>query len=346
MRFVSSIDDKVYPLRLKNKLFYDRIYKNRKEVHLLTLKTTFAHYEFSNPLMNASGVHCMTTQELDELLQSQAGAVITKSSTLEKRAGNPEPRYVDLSLGSINSMGLPNLGFDYYLEYVLEKQKDTSIKGPLFFSVAGMSAKENIEFLQKLQESAFDGITELNLSCPNVPGKPQLAYDFEATEALLKEVFSFFKKPLGIKLPPYFDLVHFDTMAEILNQFPLTYVNSVNSVGNALFIDPDTEAVVIKPKDGFGGLGGQYIKPTALANVRAFYTRLKPEIKIIGTGGIVTGQDAFEHLLCGASLLQIGTALHQEGPAIFERITRELEEIMAQKGYQSIDAFRGKLKSL
>lgn len=89
-------------------------------------------------------------------------------------------------------------------------------------------------------------------------------------------------------------------MAEILNQFPLTYVNSVNSIGNGLFIDPEAESVVIKPKDGFGGIGGAYIKPTALANVRAFYTRLKPEIQIIGTGGIETGQDAFEHLLCGS----------------------------------------------
>ena len=103
---------------------------------------------------------------------------------------------------------------------------------------------------------------------------------------------------------------------------------------------------MIKPKNGFGGLGGQYIKPTALANVRAFYTRLKPEIQIIGTGGIETGQDAFEHLLCGARMLQIGTALHKEGPEIFTRIRRELQEIMDKKGYQSIDEFRGKLKSL
>lgn len=294
--------------------------------------------------MNASGVHCMTIEDLQELEKSDAGAYITKSCTLEKREGNPSPRYVDLALGSINSMGLPNLGFDYYLDYVLEVQQNQD--KPTFFSIAGMSPEENLEMLDRIQKSAFSGITELNLSCPNVPGKPQLAYDFQATEQLLEKVFAFFKKPLGVKLPPYFDLAHFDQMADILNKFPLTYVNSVNSVGNALYIDTEEEAVVIKPKNGFGGLGGQYIKPTALANVRAFYTRLKPEIQIIGTGGIETGQDAFEHLLCGASLLQIGTALHKEGPEIFPRIIRELQEIMDKKGYQSIDEFRGKLKSL
>ncbi|MFK4783956.1 dihydroorotate oxidase [Lactococcus petauri] len=307
-------------------------------------ETTFAHTKFANPFMNASGVHCMTIEDLQELEKSDAGAYITKSCTLEKREGNPSPRYVDLALGSINSMGLPNLGFDYYLDYVLEVQRNQD--KPTFFSIAGMSPEENLEMLDRIQKSAFSGITELNLSCPNVPGKPQLAYDFQATEQLLEKVFAFFKKPLGVKLPPYFDLAHFDQMADILNKFPLTYVNSVNSVGNALYIDTEEESVVIKPKNGFGGLGGQYIKPTALANVRAFYTRLKPEIQIIGTGGIETGQDAFEHLLCGASMLQIGTTLHKEGPEIFPRIIRELQEIMDKKGYQSIDEFRGKLKSL
>ncbi|WP_430609221.1 dihydroorotate oxidase [Enterococcus sp. DIV0876] len=310
------------------------------------LTTNFGPYTYQNPFMNASGVHCMTIEEMEELAHSKAGSFVTKSATISAREGNPEPRYMDLDLGSINSMGLPNRGVDYYLDYAIKKQVELPQGSPLFFSVAAMSVEENITLLKKIQNSAFEGITELNLSCPNVPGKPQVAYDFELTASILTDVFSFFTKPLGVKLPPYFDLAHFDQMAEILNRFPLAYVNSVNSVGNALFIDPDSDTVVIKPKDGFGGLGGAYIKPTALANVRAFYTRLKPEIKIIGTGGIRTGQDAYEHLLCGASMLQIGTELHKEGPAIFDRLINELSAIMADKGYQSISEFQGKLKSI
>ena len=313
----------------------------------MSLETTFANHIFANPLMNASGVHCMTTQELDELAHSEAGAFITESCTINERKVNPEPRYFDVPLGSINSMGLPNLGFSYYLEYALAYEKvQENQNQPLFFSIAGMSVQENLEMLEKIEKSGFNGITELNLSCPNVPGKPQLAYDFEATYETLKEVFSIFSKPLGIKLPPYFDFAHFDQMADILNQFPLTYVNAINSVGNGLYIDTEQEAVVIKPKEGFGGIGGEYIKPTALANVRAFYTRLKPEIQIIGTGGIRTGQDAFEHLLCGASMLQIGTELHKEGPEIFSRIIKELTQIMSEKGYTSIDEFKGKLRTI
>lgn len=310
------------------------------------LTTKFGEFTYDNPFMNASGVHCMTTTDLEELAASEAGSFVTKSATLAPREGNPEPRYVDLALGSINSMGLPNKGLDYYLNFALEKQEAIAPEAPFFFSVAGMSVEENIELLRKIEASNFRGITELNLSCPNVPGKPQVAYDFPLTEQILEQVFSFFTKPLGVKLPPYFDLAHFDQMAEILNKFPLTYINSINSIGNGLYIDPETEAAVIKPKEGFGGIGGEYVKPTALANVRAFATRLKPEINVIGTGGIRSGQDAFEHLLCGATMLQIGTELQKEGPAIFARLKKELTEIMTAKGYTSIDEFRGKLRSL
>lgn len=311
-----------------------------------SLTTDFLSRTYENPFMNASGVHCMTTEELDQLNNSNAGTFITKSSTTLERKGNPEPRYYSVPLGSINSMGLPNEGFDYYLKYVLAYQQKYSDANPPFFSIAGMSIEENLKLLKKIQESEFNGVTELNLSCPNVPGKPQVAYDFELTEEILTKVFQFFKKPLGVKLPPYFDFAHFDTMASILNQFPLAYVNCINSVGNGLYIDIETESVVIKPKDGFGGIGGEYVKPTALANVRAFYNRLNPSIKIIGTGGIKTGQDAFEHLLCGATLLQVGTQLHEEGVSIFDRLVKELKEIMNSKGYTSIDDFRGKLNCL
>lgn len=187
-------------------------------------------------------------------------------------------------------------------------------------------------------------MVELNLSCPNVPGKPQIAYDFETTESILSEVFSYFTKPLGVKLPPYFDIVHFDQAAAVFNKYPLVFVNCINSIGNGLVIEDET--VVIKPKNGFGGIGGDYVKPTALANVHAFYQRLNPSIQIIGTGGVKSGRDAFEHILCGASMVQIGTALHQEGPSIFERITNELKAIMIEKGYQSLEDFRGKLHYL
>jgi dihydroorotate dehydrogenase (fumarate) len=311
---------------------------------LNTTVEVFGH-KLDSCLMNASGVHCMTVEELDQLAASQAGTFITKTATVSPREGNEAPRYFDTPLGSINSMGLPNLGIDYYLDYQIKRQAH-SPNELQFLSVAGMNYQENIAILKKVQASDYTGITEFNLSCPNLPGKPQIAYDFELTERLLTEVFGFFTKPLGVKLPPYFDMAHFDMIATVLNKFPLTYVNSINSIGNGLYIDVENEAAVIRPKGGFGGIGGEYVKPTALANVRALAKRLNPTTKIIGTGGVTSGKDVFEHLLCGAELVQIGTQLHQEGPAVFERINNELQELMLAKGYQSIEEFRGKLKEL
>lgn len=303
--------------------------------------TKIGDFTFDNCLMNAAGVYCMTREELAEVDASAAGSFVTKTGTLTKRAGNPEPRYADTTLGSINSMGLPNLGYQYYLDYVIELQNQPNSKNH-FLSLVGMSPEETHTILKAVQASDYQGLVELNLSCPNVPGKPQIAYDFETTEAILTEVFTYYTKPLGVKLPPYFDIVHFDQAAAVFNKFPLTFVNCINSIGNGLVIDDET--VVIKPKNGFGGIGGDYVKPTALANVHAFYQRLNPSIQIIGTGGVKTGRDAFEHILCGASMVQLGTILHQEGPAVFERITNELKAIMDEKGYKSIEDFRGKLQ--
>ena len=310
----------------------------------MNLKSKIGNYTFENPLMNASGCWCESEEKLNELHLSDCGSFVTKSVTAKYREGNPSPRYVEVPLGTINSMGLPNEGLDYYLDYALkfqEKHEQT-----IFLSVAGMSFEENMEMLKKVNSSDFKGIIELNLSCPNVPGKPQTGYDFEATERILQEVFTFIEKPLGVKLPPYFDMAHFDKIAEVLNKFPLHYVNCINSIGNGLYIDTEKEEVVIRPKDGFGGIGGEYIKPTALANVRAMYTRLNKNIQVIGCGGVLTGQDVFEHILCGASMVQVGSQLMKENPSIFGRLLSELKEIMSQKGYQSIDDFKGKLKSL
>lgn len=240
-------------------------------------------------------------------------------------------------------MGLPNQGLDYYIDLVEEME---SHQKPYLLSLAGLSLEENLEMLTKV--NAVSGIAgiELNLSCPNVPGKPQTAYDFERTKFVLDKVFEVNHLPLGVKLPPYFDMVHFQQMADILNVYPIAFVTCVNSIGNAMVIDVETETVVIKPKGGFGGLGGDYIKPTALANVRKFRQLLKKDISIIGCGGVKSGSDVFEHILCGADAVQIGTHYMRVGPSCFERIERELRELMLTKGYNSIDDFKGALREM
>ncbi|KPI84713.1 dihydroorotate dehydrogenase (fumarate) (DHODH) [Leptomonas seymouri] len=312
----------------------------------MSLQLNVLNNTFANPFMNAAGVMCSTIEELLSMTESSSGSLVTKSCTPLMREGNPTPRYKGLLLGSINSMGLPNKGFDYYLDYA-SKQHRYDAK-PLFLSMSGFSAEENAQMCQRLAAVAAEKgvILELNLSCPNVPGKPQVAYDFDSMRGYLAAVSEAYPHPFGVKMPPYFDIAHFDMAASILNEFPkVKFITCINSVGNGLVIDPESEAVVIKPKQGFGGLGGRYVLPTALANVNAFYRRC-PEKLVFGCGGVYTGEDAFLHILAGASMVQIGTALHEEGAAIFDRLCTELRQIMEKKGYKTLDDFRGKVKTL
>ena len=58
----------------------------------------------------------MTIEELEGVKKLSSRNLCHKTATLEFRQGNPEPRYQDVPLGSINSMGLPNNGLDYYFK--------------------------------------------------------------------------------------------------------------------------------------------------------------------------------------------------------------------------------------
>lgn len=308
-----------------------------------SLATTIAGVSFPRYVYNASGPRCTTLAELRILGRSASAAILTKSCTIDSREGNPLPRYAALPYGSIQSMGLPNLGYRKYLEF-LPELKDFG--KPVIISVAGLASNDFPVMVAAFQKSEAD-LIEVNLSCPNIPGKPQIAYDFESTEAVLRTLHGLGDIPIGLKLPPYYDPAHHARMAALIKKYDVRFITCINSIGNTLVIDPETESPVIRPKAGLGGLGGSYIKPVALANVRIFAELLTgTDVSIVGVGGISTGTDALEFLLAGASAVQVGTTLEEEGPDCFMRINQELTAILSRKGYDSIEAAKGKLKFL
>ena len=304
------------------------------------LFTKINNLEIDYCIYNASGVLCSSNEDLNKLNNSKSGILLSKSTTLNYRQGNENPRYWDNNIVSINSSGLPNNGYNFYNNYNINNK-------PYFISLSGLSLIDNLYMINNLNKH-ISGI-ELNLSCPNIKGHSQTGYDFEATEDLLRKASEIIEKKkstfiFGIKLPPYFDENHFNTMAEIINNSSVNSITCINSLGNGLIVDSNTESTVIKPKNGFGGIGGSIIKPIALSNVHKFYKLTNCDI--IGCGGIKNGSDAFEHILCGASAVQIGTTLYKEGPNCFTRIGNELKEIMIRKQYNSIDDFKGQLNYL
>ena len=83
--------------------------------------------------------------------------------------------------GSINSEGLPNNGIDYYIYDELVNAVVSTGK-PYIVSLSGKNIDENVEMLERACDVDGVSVIELNLACPNVPGKPVIAYDFEQME--------------------------------------------------------------------------------------------------------------------------------------------------------------------
>ena len=137
--------------------------------------------------------------------------------------------------------------------------------------IASISGTKYDDFSMMAREmSKIADIVEVNLSCPNVIGKPQIAYDFETSEKLLAELRSVIKVPMTVKLPPYLDTVHRKQMSDILLKSKVDGITLINSIGHTLIIDSNKEESVIKPNHGLGGLGGKYIKPVALGTIWGF----------------------------------------------------------------------------
>lgn len=300
---------------------------------------------FSSCVMNASGALCTSFEELRSLDESYAGAIVSKSCSQMEREGNPKPRYFHNQDLSLNSMGLPNNGYSYY---ILSSQKLN--RKPFIMSVAALDKIITYQILEVILQESTVSMVELNVSCPNLCHSNQvLGNHFEDLDnyfSVMSPLFQKYKmigKPYGVKLPPYWEGYQFDVVSKLIQKYQFDFVTTLNSVPNCLVIDTETESPVIIPKNGIGGLGGKFVKPVTLSNIYQLRCRL-PDVVIIGCGGIETGEDVFHHLLAGASLVQVGTELMKRGPSVFAKIESELKDIMIRKGYHHIGEFIGKMK--
>ncbi len=315
---------------------------------MLDLKTQIWDIVFSHPIFNASWPLCTTFEELEKIQKSDSSAVMMKTCTLEKREWNEKPRYKDLELWSINSMWLPNLWYKKYIDFshkLKEKSDKPLIASITWFKWANQYNNDFVKIVKEFQENSKVDLIEINLSCPNVVWKPQIAYDFETSDKIISLVKNLWKKPIWLKLPPYFDLSHINSMCEVIKKHKeIKFITCINSVWNTLVIDAEKETPIIKPKWWFWWLWWEYIKPIALANVRAFYKELKDFVNIIWVWWILNWKDVYEFLLAWASAVQIWTTFSKENTACFTRIKNEFEEFLIKKQKTSIKEVLGNLK--
>lgn len=312
----------------------------------IDLSTQISNTDIDKCLFNASGCWCTTAEELDDLNNSSSGAIVSKSSTLLPRSGNSKPRFYLNDYGTINSMGVPNKGYKFYINYA----KDVICK-PFIQSIIPFCLEDMETMLYDINNSkdSLNNLVELNLSCPNIINKSIVAYDFEILDIYL-DTLNQFQLPnlkIGIKLPPFSELHIFEKVSNLLLKYSnnINFITCINSLVNGLFVDTKTCKTQIHPKGGFGGIGGEYCRPIALANVNRFYNLVGNKLDIIGCGGVSEGKHVFEHILCGASAVQVGSQLVREGPLCFKRIIEEFKLIMQSNGYTNIHDFKGQLQT-
>lgn len=178
----------------------------------------------------------------------------------------------------------------------------------------------------------------INVSSPNTPGlrsmqgKQQLEELVEKVSQVRKNIHSERKPPLLVKIAP--DLTEQDKkdITDVVLKVPGRVDGLV--VTNTTISRP--ASLKSKYKEETGGLSGEPLKQMSTQCVKDMYTLTKGKIPIIGVGGVASGQDAYDKIRAGASLVQLYSALVYQGPPVVKRIKRELGELLVRDGFSSV----------
>ncbi len=298
----------------------------------LSLKVNLAGLSLENPTMLASGILGYSALTLKSIVESGAGAVVTKSVGLKPRRGYANPTVVQVDCGLVNAVGLPNPGIDEFVKDVCEAK--AVLKVPLIVSVYGFSAEEYAFVAEKAVKAGADAV-ELNVSCPHVKETgAEIGQNPRVLTEVVEKVKKAVEKPVFVKLSP--NVADIAEIAEAAVKAGADAITAINTV-KAMAIDIETTKPILSNKKG--GLSGPAIKPVAIRCVYELYERVKAPI--IGCGGITSWRDAVEMMLAGASAVQIGTAIALKGPSVFKAVARGLNAYLKRKGLGSVSEIVG-----
>ncbi len=299
---------------------------------VVVLETEICKVKMRNPTMLAAGVLGTTASSLNWVGRNGAGAVVTKSFSIDSNEGYANPTTVEVTGGFINAIGLSNPGVESF-KGELEKLSGSV---PVVASIYGANPEEF-----KIVAEKIDGMVdmvELNVSCPHASGGcgASIGQDPDFTSEVVKAVKAVTKTPMSVKLTPNVtDIVEIAVASQKAGCDALTLINSL---GPGMRIDIETAQPILSNK--FGGLSGPAIKPVALRCVYDVFEAVN--VPLIGVGGIRDYKDLIEFLFAGASCVQIGTAIYYDGLEVFRNICTGLEKFMNRNDYQSVNEMVGK----
>jgi dihydroorotate dehydrogenase (NAD+) catalytic subunit len=301
------------------------------DLNKISLAIEIAGLKLRNPTMNAAGILGISPSILSRVYKSGAGAVVTKSIGPFPRRGHKNPTIVTVDAGTLNAMGLPNPGVDYFVK---EIQRLKKMKIPIVASFFGGSVQEFAEVGKKLDIAGADAI-ELNASCPNVQEELGMlagdAYNVEKVTAIVKEVTT---KPVFVKLSP--NVTNIKEIAKAAEAGGADAITAVNTL-IGMKLDINLKKPILY--NVTGGLSGPALKPVAIRCV--WEVAQTVNIPIIGCGGIVNWEDAIEYFLCGASAVEIGYAIYTRGIKVFKEITEGIEFYLKENGFSRIEEIVG-----
>lgn len=286
-----------------------------------------------NPLNTASGTFGQGWQFENFFDVSRLGAITTKGVADKPWPGNDGPRMADVYGGIINSVGLQNPGVDGFIAdagaYLAElSKKECSI----ICQVAGHTIEEYQRALARFEECAsWAAAFEINISCPNLSAGCAWGANPETAAQVIKALRPLTKRPLLVKMAP----VNIPETARALEDAGADALSVINSIAG-MAIDVHTrKSKVARPT---GGLSGPAFHPIA---VRMVYEAAQAtSLPINGVGGVMTGEDAAEFILAGATSVSVGFAALAD-PVAPLRILAELEEWVASQGVDDINELRG-----
>lgn len=288
----------------------------------------------SNPVTVASGTFAAGREYADFIDISRLGAVTTKGVSAKPWEGNASPRIAETSSGMLNSIGLQNPGVEAFCADSLTWLAGQDV--PVIVNVSGHSVEEYIAVIERLEQESAVNAYEINISCPNVDaGGMTFGTDPQMAAQVISSCRARTKRPLIAKLTPNVtDITQIACAVEAAGADAVSLINTL--LGMAI------DAKTRKPKLArvVGGLSGPAVKPVALRMVWETYRAVS--VPILGMGGIVTGEDAVEFMLAGATAVAVGTAQFID-PTASIGVLEGIEAYCVEQGVSDVNEIIGGL---
>lgn len=312
------------------------------------ISINFAGIKSPNPFWLASAPPTNTGYQIMKAFEAGWGGAVWK--TMGVPVINVSSRYGGWNYKDKRMVGFNNIELisDRPLSDNLREIEEVKKYFPNHAVIASLMVQTKAEWHQIVRDSqnaGADGI-ELNFGCPHGMCERGMGSSVGQEPEVLKTIVSWVmevaKIPVIVKLTPNItDITEPALAAKLGGANAISLINTIQSV-IGVNLDNFVPYPNVDGKSTNGGYCGAAVKPIALNMVKNCAQHPDIQLPISGIGGIETWRDAVEHILLGASSVQVCTAVMHYGFGIIREMVAGLEQYMHEKGFQNIQQMVGK----